>query len=436
MTLPVPPLQHKPLRHNRNFSLFWAGEGVSLLGAATTQVLMPALALALGGGAGWLGAITTATWLPWLVIGLPAGAWVDRLDGRRVMIVADVFGAATLASIPIAALVGLLTLPQLLVVSALNGTAQVFFRAAYPGFVASIVSDAHLEPANARVFGTESAMQVVGPGVGAARLRWTSAAAGIAIEAIGYLVSAACLWRIPASRARPRAPVASRHIHHEIRQGVRYVARDRYLRWFLIIGGLTNFGLTGYGALLLMFLARDAGTGEAGAALVMGLGAAGGLLGAVVASGASARLGSARVTRWAGYASGAGSLLIPLATPGRGVVWAVTGLFLVSALTVIGNVVRSAWRQRYVPPELLGRAITAFMFVNLGTMPFAGALAGWLGTTIGVRPTVWLMAGLHLAAELLLLASPIRRLIELPTALHPRVGTPAPGVSGSPADAS
>ena len=72
-TTPTPVAEAAPLRQNRDFSLLWLGEGVSLLGNATTAVLLPLLAVVdFGAGPGWMGALTAAAWLPWLVIGLPA----------------------------------------------------------------------------------------------------------------------------------------------------------------------------------------------------------------------------------------------------------------------------------------------------------------------------------------------------------------------------
>ncbi len=408
---------HPPLRANRNFARLWLGEGVSLLGDATTQVLLPALAIALSGGAAWLGALTAATWLPWLVIGLPAGAWVDRLDKRRVMIAADLLGALGLVSVPIAAFLGALTLPQLVIVAASNGTAQLFFRTSYAGFLTHVVTRGHLEQANARVFGTESAMQVAGPGLGAALLRVTSAAYGLALDAVSYLVSAVCLWRIrpepDATRTGPSRP-ARRRLRAEIRDGIAFVGGDRYLRWMVVQGGLANLGLTGYTALIILFLARDAGAGTAGAGAVLAVAGVGGLLGATLAPTLARRFGSARALRRASYGGGVAAVLIPFAAPGWGLAWPVLGLFGVATSTVIGNVIRGAWRQRYVPGQLIGRAVSAFQFVNLGTMPLAGVLAGWLGTTIGVRPTVAVMATVVLLAEGLFLVSPFRSLVDLP----------------------
>jgi len=150
-----------PLSRNRGFNLLWLGEGVSVLGNATTTVLLPLLAvLAFDAGPGWMGALATAAWLPWLLVGLPAGAWVDRLPARGVMIAADLVSAAAYASVPAAWGLGLLTLPQMVLVAFTGGVASVFFKTAYVVLLPQVVEPEHLESANGRMFGTESAMHI------------------------------------------------------------------------------------------------------------------------------------------------------------------------------------------------------------------------------------------------------------------------------------
>lgn len=126
----------------RNFTLLWSGETVSLLGTATTSVLLPLLAVStFHAGPGWMGLLTAAAWLPWLIIGLPAGAWLDRLPPRRVMIIADLVAATTLTTVPLAAWSGGLSLSQLIIVALLGGVATVFFRTAYVKLLPLIVAD-------------------------------------------------------------------------------------------------------------------------------------------------------------------------------------------------------------------------------------------------------------------------------------------------------
>lgn len=417
MTTPTAPSKEiTPLSRNGAFGLLWLGEGVSVVGNATTSVLLPLLAVTqLGAGPAWMGLITAAAWLPWLVIGLPAGAWVDRLPARQVMIVANLAAAVSLASVPVAFALGILTLVQLAVVALVGGVCTVFFRTAYQVFLPEVVPAGQLESANARLFGTESAAGVAGPGLGGLLAQWLTAALGLALDAATFLWSAVCLWRIRVTHPvappdGPAEPLVAR-----IREGVELVRRDRYIPWFVGMGGASNFGLTGYGALLVLFLVRDLGLTEAGVGAVLALAGAGGVVGAVVAPFLSARLGSGRASTVLLVVSGPTALLVGAGLPGWGAVISGVGGFLVGLCVVSGNVIRNAWRLRYVPAGLRGRVMTVMQVVNFGTMPLAGITAGWLGGVLGVRETILLMAAVHCLATWSILMSPLARMRELPT---------------------
>ncbi|MFD6444204.1 MFS transporter [Promicromonospora sp. NPDC060204] len=415
MTSVVPAVEPAPLSRNRAFGLLWLGEGVSVVGNATTSALLPLLAVTqLDAGPAWMGLITAAAWLPWLVIGLPVGAWVDQLPARPVMIAANVAAAVSLASVPVAFALGILTLTQIAVVALAGGVCTVFFRTAYQVFLPEVVPAGQLEAANARLFGTESAANVAGPGLGGLLAQWLTAALGLALDAATFLWSAVCLWRIRPARAvappsGPAEPLVAR-----IREGVDLVRRDRYLPWFVGMGGASNFGLTGYGALLVLFLVRDLGLTESGVGAVLALAGAGGVLGAVVAPFLSARLGSGRASTVLLVVSGPTALLVGAGLPGWGAAISGAGGFLVGLCVVAGNVIRNAWRLRYVPAGLRGRVMTVMQVVNFGTMPVAGIAAGWLGGVLGVRETILLMAGVHCLAAWSVLVSPLARLRELP----------------------
>jgi MFS family permease len=404
-------------RLGRAFRLLWAGEGVSLLGTATTAVLLPLLAVThFGAGPGWMGLLTAAAWLPWVLIGLPAGAWVDRLDPRRVMIAADVLAAATLASVPVGWALGVLSLPQLLVVALLGGVATVFFRAAYVKLLPLVVPDAGLETANARLFGTESAMQVAGPGLAGLLTQVVSAAFGVVLDVVGFLVSAGCLWRIridPA--ARPAVPTAVEPLRTRIAEGVQAVARDPHLRAIMIIGGVSNFGLTGYAALLVLFLVDDLGLSSGVLSLVLMVGSVGGLIGALIAPALARRLGTGRASTVLFLAAGPSAFLVGAPSDGQHAWLTSLGLLLVGVAVVGGNVIRGAWRQRYVPAPLMGRVVTTVQVVNYGTMPLAGVVAGLLGQRLGVQPAILVLAGVHALACVSILLTRYGRGRELPT---------------------
>jgi len=403
-----------PLKNNRGFARLWFGEGVSVLGTATSSVLLPLLAVVtFDAGAAWMGVLTAATWLPWVLIGLPAGAWIDHWPARPVMIIADLAGAAAAVSVPVAWLLGVLSLPQLLVVALLIGFATVFLRTAHTKLVVAIVPARQLEEANSRLFGTESAMQTVGPGIGGFVAQALGAALGLVIDAASFVISAICLWRIRVP-AEHSAPEPTTSLFARIADGIRYLRDDRYLRWLVVIGSISNFGLVGYAALLVLYLVRDLGLGPSTVGLVMTVGSCGGLLGAVVAPRISSRLGSGRASTVLLLCGGPPALLLALAAPGVRVSLVVISLFVVGVCVVAGNVIRGAWRSSYVPAALLGRVITASQTVNYGSAPIAALTAGWLGTALGIRETIAIMAAVHTAACFMILLSPFRPLRQLP----------------------
>ena len=402
------------LQSARNFALLWSGETVSLLGTATTAVLLPLLAVStFHAPPGWMGLLTAAAWLPWLIIGLPAGAWLDHLAPRRVMIIADLVAAATLITVPVCWWLGLLSLPQLIIVALLGGVATVFFRTAYVKLLPLIVPDDQLERANARLFGTESATQVAGPGVAGLLVQFLAAATGLLLDVIGFVVSAICLSRVTIE-AEPRNTTPSVPLRARIAEGVRVVLADRHLRALMIIGGVSNFGLTGYASLLVLYLLQRLRLSSSELSIVLMIGSVGGVLGTVIAPPLARRIGAGHASTVLFLCSGPSALLIAWPRNGQQVALTAAGLLLVGLAVVGGNVIRGAWRQRYVPAELMGRVVTTSQLVNYGTMPLAGLAAGALGTQLGVRPTMLLLAGVHLLACVSILLTRFGRGRDLP----------------------
>jgi MFS family permease len=414
VTAPVAP--PTPLAGNRNFGLLWFGEGVSVLGSMTTTVVFPLVAVTeFHAGPLAMGLLAGAVWLPWLVLGLPVGALVDRSDPRGVMMAADAVAALTVAMVPLAWVLGVLTLAQIMGTALVLGGCTVFFRTAYTAFVPRVVRPDDLGAANARIYGTESAMQVAGPGVGGLLVQAVSAAGAVVVDAVSFVVSWACLARMrpeqlgAAPERRDDEPLV-----RQVRDGVRIVVRDPFLRFFALQGGLGNFALTGYGALMVLFLARDLRLQPSTVGTVIAVGACGGLLGATVAGRTVRWLGDAGALRWLQVVGGPPALLVGLASPGWGVVLVPLGSALVGLGVVGANVVRASFRARYTPADLLGRTTATMAVLNFGTMPVAGLVSGVVGELLGVRETILLMASVNALGCLAVFVGPFRRGRELP----------------------
>ena len=219
----------------------------------------------------------------------------------------------------------------------------------------------------------------------------------------------------PRPRRFSRQHLARRHLRREIAEGLAVVIGDPLLRVNTIFGGLANFVLTGYQAVLIVSLVRVVGLspGLAGAALA--LSALGGVLGALVARRVAARIGTARTVLASKLGLAPFGLLIPLADRGPGLAAFLLGSIVLVGGIVAGNVVWSGFVQSYYPAEILGRVSTSVQFFNYGAIPAGALAAGEMASHLGVRPTLWIMlAGLVLSSWVLLLG-PLRRLRDLPS---------------------
>src|ERR1700683_5699917 len=155
------------LLRQRNFRLFWDGESISEVGSPVTIIVIPLVAIDTLHTSTFIVTLLTATvWLPWVIIGIPAGAWVDRLPPRPVMLACDAISVAVYASIPVAAWCGVLTVAQLIAVTLIAGATAVFFTSASQVLLPGVVDEADLTEGNAKLLGSREVAQIGGPGLG------------------------------------------------------------------------------------------------------------------------------------------------------------------------------------------------------------------------------------------------------------------------------
>ncbi|MFF0155901.1 MFS transporter [Micromonospora sp. NPDC005203] len=404
------------LRH-RDFRLLWAGQAVSSVGSNVTTVALPLVAVAvLDAGTFQVAVLTAAAWLPWLLIGLPAGAWVDRLPRRSVMVVCDLFCALAFLSIPLAAVLDGLTVAHLLVVALSAGTARVFFETADQVYLPVLLRPEQLPEGNAKLETTQTVSYVVGPGLAGLIAQLVGAVVALVLDALTFLLSAVLLLRIRTVEPRVRRADRSRSLRRDIAEGLRFVARDPYLRVLAVFGAASNIGLIGYQAVLVVFLVRELRLAPGLVGVLIAVMSAGGIIGALLATTLGRRCGTARTVLIAAVLTGPPALLIPLAAPGIGLVWPALGGVLIGLGVAIGNVVKGAFRQTYTPHHLLGRVTVSMHLLNYGTMPLAAVLAGALGARYGVGKAIFVMTAWLAVTPSILLIGPIRRRRDLPAA--------------------
>jgi predicted MFS family arabinose efflux permease len=394
--------------------LFWLGESVNRLGTAVIGVLLPLFAVeTLNAGPVSVGLLLAATWAPWLAIGLPVGAMVDRLPARPVLLAASLVSAAALTVMGVASWAGAASIPVMLVVALTVGAAGVFASTASVVYWPSLVSGSDLIEGNAKLQASEAAALVLGPSLGGLLAQTVGPGAGLLVGAVGFVCSAACLLAVS-----QRATVARDHrktgFWREIGEGIRIVAGDALLCAMAVKSTIANLSMSATEVLVVVFLVRTVGVNTATAGFLLGLWGIGGLIGALIARRVSRWLGTARTLLITSAVAAPFGLLIPLTTPGSGLVLFAIGAIVPLTGVTIANTVSGAFRQHYCTPETLGRVTATTKFVLYGAVPLGALLGGFLGAELGPRQALWFTMATGLLPAVILMLSPIGRIRDLP----------------------
>ncbi|WP_185711247.1 MFS transporter [Arachnia propionica] len=381
----------RSLWQDRNFLTFWSGQALNQFASQVTPVAMSTLAiLTLGANEAQVGQLRAASVLAFLLIGLPAGAWIDGMRKRRVMIVADGVGALLLGLVPVLFFLGRLELLHLYVISFLLGVGSVFFDVSYQSYVPGLVGPARIPEANAKLETSQQLSRIAGPAVAGWLVALLAAPVALLATIGGILGSLVALSRTrDDERPRPRRERPS--VRAAIREGLVWVFGDERLRRIVATSCLFNFGQTMVGTLVAVLILRNLGAGPQMMGLLFGLGGLGGLVGAVTSRQLSLRLGEGRMIVVG--VSGAALLLTlqPLAavTGGRGaLVLLAVQSFLGSVFMLQYNIAQVSYRQRITPTDLLGRTNASVRFVVWGIVPLAALVGGGLAGWVGIAPTM------------------------------------------------
>jgi MFS family permease len=414
------PARRGGLWHHLEFRRLWIGETVSQFGTMVSQLALPLVAILVVHASTFeVGLLTAFETAAFLVVGLPAGAWVDRMRFRWVLITNDLIRAAVLGSIPLAQLMGILTIGQLYVVALVTGISTVFFDVAYQSYLPQLVDSKLLVEGNAKLQGSESVSQIAGPSIGGLLIQALTAPYAVLIDALSFLWSAG--W-VAAIRARPPRPERKpdRQLRREIGEGLRFVMSSRLLRAIAMCTGSFNLFSSMSLAVLYVLLARELHVSAGIIGLISSTAAIGGLTGSLVASRFVAKVGQGPAIWISAAALGPCCFVAPFVHHDWTLVLLAVAQSGVGLGNVVYNITQISFRQGLCPPELLGRMNATMRFLVWGTMPLGGLLGGVLGATIGVRGTLLVVAIGETLAFLPVFLSPLRRMRELPSYQAPQ----------------
>jgi MFS family permease len=367
----------------------WTGQTVSELGTVVTRTAVPLVALLVLGAGPWeLAALVIVTSAGVLLVGLVAGAWVDRLRRRPLLIWDDLLRALLLFSIPLAYAFGALRMEQLYVVMFLESCLGALFDAAYPAYVPTLIGRDRLVEGNSKLATSSSIAEIGGPSLAGTLVQLVSAPFAILVDAVSFLVSAASLVLIRAPEP-PRPPrETTTRITHEIVEGLRVVRRHA------IVFPLAARSVPGhvfgafYGVLYSIYLLRELHLDPFLLGIVISAGGVGSLVGSLFASRVVKAMGIGRALVTTAIAASAVGVLNPLAQ--GPVALAALMVFLPQligdGLQTIEGVAEVSLIQGVVSDRILGRVNATLDVLSHGlAYPVGALIAAFVAEQIGVR---------------------------------------------------
>lgn len=377
---------------------------MSQVGDQITAFAVPLIALtALGASSLDLGLLAAAATAPHLLLSLPAGVWVDRLRRLPLMVAADLVRFVVLLSVPVAGLLGRLSLAHLFAVVIVSGCATVFANIANQSVLPAVVPGERLPECNSLVTTATETADLAGP----AMAGWLVAVCGpvfvLVADAASFLASACALGAI--SKAEPPTPARpDKGVFRGMVAGLRYVWWQPVLRMVSLNGFFMCAAATALTVAQPLLLVRDLGLSTVVYGGLLAVGAAGGVLGGLAALPAIRRLGLVAAMSSAAVLVLPCMLLIPFTGHGWQVLPFAAGLFGMSVCTSVLGVAQVSYRQAVCPPGLIGRMNASMRFVMWSGMPFGAILAGLVAGDAGVTAALWAIAALVVLAVLPMLA--------------------------------
>lgn len=404
----------------REFRLLFSGQAVSVLGDRMALVALAFAVLEIGGSASDVGLVLAAGTFPLVATVLAGGVFADRVSRRAVMVVADLVRIASQGAMAALLIGGVAEVWMLALLAGVTGAATGFFSPASTGLLPEIVLTEQLQPANALRASAVSTGEILGPAAGGVLVAAAGAGWAIAIDAVTFAVSAACLalLRVPTPDAAQRSSFVA-----DLREGWAAFRSRRWVWAFVAYFAIVNLLWGAWSALGPIVSERDLGGAAAWGTILAAMG-----VGALAGSLVAAHVKPSRPLLFAALADGLFALPLAFLAAAPPVPLIALGALLSGAGMALSISVWESTLQRHVPADSLSRVSSYDWFGSLAFYPLGLAIWGPIAAVIGIGVSLWLSFGLAVAAILALLSVPDIR--HLPAAVPPLPAAPPSPVGG------
>jgi MFS family permease len=424
---------------DRNFLRLWTGETISILGTTISDFAIAIVAvLTLDATSAEIGLMRALGEAPAIVIGLFVGVWVDHVRRRRLLVTLDLLAAMAVASIPIAHLLGVLSLGQLFVLAGVFGVLGTFWGPAWGAFLPTVVERDRIVDANSKLTLAMSATGIVGPGLAGFLVQVLTAPIAMVVDAVSFLISAACVSGV---RTRETGRTSNDAedvgpIGHRIREGLRVAFLDPMQRAITTPLVLLEFVNALSFAVYGIFVLKMVRLPPAALGIVFAIASVGFLAGSAAAPWIERRMGAGRAAILGLGLVAASPFTMVLADADHPLALNLFFLGLPGILGGFGGIVQwvmlSSLRQAITPERVIGR-VYASVGVLWGVMTILGALTGGLlgeDERLGPRGTILVAAIGYTVPFFWTLFGPIRHATTTDGAGEATAPEAAPGDRG------
>lgn len=392
----------------------------ALLGAAAGTHAADQMALAtlpltatlvLGAGPDILGLLVAAQSGAWLLVSLPAGAWVDRMPRRNLLIVALGLGLLAAIVAVVAAAAGIATLLGIAAFVGASGT--VVYVLTSVSLLPSLVPSTDLSRSNARLELVRAIVSLGAPFVAGLLAQLLSPTWGYVLAALGAALALACILALPKTPA-PAAGVQRPSFVASIQAGARFVVRHELLRGITLCAICWNFAFFALFAVWAPLALGPLGLDPARMGLAQSAYGAGLILGALVAPISSRRLPPLATLIFGPAVSAIAAGLFLAAPSANGFAYAAVGHFLVGFGPMLWLICQTTVRQLVTPSPMMGRVNATVQTAIYGVRPLGALAGGFVAANAGLHSALVLIAAAFTLSTLVILLSPLARLRVLP----------------------
>jgi len=377
-----------------NYRLFFGGQIVSLIGSWISMTATSWLVYRLTGSAMALGVVGFAGQIPGFIMGPFAGAYLDRWDRHRVLVVTQtisMFQSFALAGLTFS---GHITVPAIIALNAVQGMVNAFDMPARQAFLTSIITDRE-DLANAIALNSSmfNAARLVGPSVAGLMIATAGESWCFFVDGVSYMAVIIALIAMKDVKRMERQEAPAGIVAHLL-EGWRYVFGFRPIRSLILQLAWLCLVAMPFSVLMPVFADEILGGGPYTLGFLMGASGLGALSGALWLTTRKSVVGLGRVilTNTVVFGGGLIGFALSRSLPVSMMFMTIAGFGMMVQMASTNTVI-----QTIVEEEKRGRVLSFYTMAFLGTAPFGSLLAGWLSSRIGAPHTVVLSGVLCIA---------------------------------------